>query len=111
MKNSARRKTGTPEYKHSTRKKYLAQDVSEKEWAQIQKKNLPAFRGLDYGEWPVDKILNERRLGTENKRLEYLVQWQEHPIKKASWKPEWVCSRSHSRLCALTDGICSYRRD
>jgi hypothetical protein len=90
MKSPAPKKTGIAEYKHTTRKKYLTQDVSKKEWARIQKQNLPAFKDLEFGEWPVNKILDERRNLRENNQLEYLVLWEEHPISKATWAPEWV---------------------
>src|ERR1700749_2025856 len=92
MKSPAPQKTGIADYKHTTRKKYLTHDVSKKEWARIQKKNLAAFKGLKFGEWPVNKILEERRNTEEHNQLEYLVQWEAHPISKASWAPEWVGS-------------------
>ena len=90
MKNPSPKKTGIAEYKHTTRKKHHSHDISRKEWEQIQRQNLPAFRGLERDEWPIDKILDERINARDHDSLEYRVQWAEHPITKATWAPQWV---------------------
>ena len=90
MKNPEPQTTDITKCKRTTLKTYLTRDLSRKEWARIQKKNLEAFRGLPYGDWPVDRILDERHNAKHNHRLEYLVRWEEHPFKRATWAPEWV---------------------
>ena len=90
MKTPPREKTSLAEYKSTKRKKYRKTDVSRKEWDRIQDKKLPKFRDLDYGDWPVDRIVGERVNPARGSRLEYLVRWEQHPLTQAIWKPEWV---------------------
>jgi hypothetical protein len=86
MTTTTPRKSSSSATYKTARKKIRLREVTRKEWARIQQLQLPKFRKLKYQEWPLDKILDERR---NEGRLEYLVKWEAHPITGELWQDSW----------------------
>ena len=95
MKNPLRNDSDTVEYK-STKRKKPSESSTKYSHRQIpweeQKRLGPRFKEAGKGNWPAHAIIQERKIGN---KIEYLVEWEQHPETGEEFEPTWVCTLRH----------------
>lgn len=98
MKNPMRSDSDTVEYKSSKRKKsidtsgvYSKRQIPWEEQLQLPER----FHESGEGTWPALAILQEKT--GKNKKKQYLVEWEPHPLTGEKFEPTWVCASKQAR--------------